>query len=41
MENIILMLKEFDYDKNSVDDLEYFLQFCLKEIKKWKSYTKN
>ena len=36
MGNIILMLKEFDYDKNSVDDLEFFLQYCLEEIKKCK-----
>ena len=37
MENIITMLKEFDYDKNSIEDLQYFLEFCLEEIKKWKN----
>ena len=30
---ITKMLKEFDYDKNSKEDLIYFLQFCLNELK--------
>ena len=31
---IIRMLKEFDYNKNTKDDLIYFLTFCLNELKK-------
>ena len=34
MENIITMLKEFDYDKNSKEDLINFLYFCIKELRK-------
>ena len=34
MENIITMLKEFDYDKNSLEDTIMFLEFCLDKLKK-------